>query len=199
MVQKSPTKKPVNRGWVRHSRRYPARPQRTALTKAGVETIYGTDENETPADLCKGLIGGEHLYVVGTHRLGSTRAEYSATLDHCRRMRVTIHDLERETVLDASALVAAAAMVADDLREINGEARMASGVLGAKRRDYTNVGRKVKPGALSKEGCRAVWFDLVKVATDDEAAAICGVDRTTLWRWFKASGRKAGWPQRNKT
>lgn len=198
-MKRNAPSKPIIRGWVRHSRRYTAKQQRDALAKAGVDVIYGTDVGETPGDLCKGLTGHEHLYVLGTHRLGSTRAEYSATLDHCRRHKITIHDLERETVLEATELVTAAAMVADDLREINGEVRMAGPELARKRRDYTNVGRKVKQGALSKADAKAVWFDLAGVKTDAEAATIAGMDRTTLWRQFGASGRPAGWPKRNKT
>lgn len=179
-------------GWVRASHRYPEDQQIETLEREGVpkRMVYIADKDTTTADLCKGLTGGEHVYVQGTHRLGSTRAEYAAVLDHMRKKKVTIHDTERGTVLSAETLVAAMAVVSDDLREINGEVRQtaagwhkARGQLG---------GRSVAEGALSKAKAKAVWHDLASYATDAEAASICGVSTRTLVRWHGPSGRRPG-------
>ena len=116
--------KAVDRGWIRHSPRYPAKDQLAAIKGAGVKYHYSTEDGETLADLFKGLLRGDHLYVYGSHRLGASRAEYAKSLDECRRKRITIHDLERGEVIDAATLVTASAMVADDLREIMGELQL---------------------------------------------------------------------------
>lgn len=181
-----------NIGWVRGSRRHPAEEQIAALERNGLpkKMIYIAGKDVTAADLCNAIVGGEHVWVDGTHRLGSTRAEYAAVLDHMRRKKVTIHDTERGTVLPAETLVAAMSLVADDMREINGEVRMtAAGLHGARGR---LGGRKPPAGALSKAQSKAVWHDLENYATDAEAATICGVSTRTLRRWHGRSGRPPG-------
>lgn len=179
-------------GWARASRRYPVEEQIATLEREGVpkKMVYIAGKDVTAADLCNGLSGGEHVYVNGTHRLGSTRAEYAAVLDHMRRKKVTIHDTERGTVLSAETLVAAMALVADDMREINGEVRMtAAGLHGARGR---LGGKKVGAGALPKAEALRVWHDMA-ISTDAEAATICGVNKRTLRRWAKKpSGRRPG-------
>lgn len=194
---KSAKSKNVVRGWARGSNRYPAKRQAEALAKAGVEMVYSSENDETTADLCRGLVGGEHLYVVGTHRLGATRAEYTAVLEHCRKMRVTIHDLERGTEHSAEHLAAALAVVADDLREIAGEARLDAVRLAEKHGKVIRRGRQAK-GHVSKAEAERIWKDVENVLTDAEAAELSGYARRTLFSWFGSSGRKAGWPQRKK-
>lgn len=179
MIIKRP-KSSVDRGWIRHSPRYPARQQAAALEAAGVKLSYSTEADETLADLFRGLMRGDHLYVLGTHRLGATRAEYAESLDECRKKRITIHDLERGEVIPAETLVAASAMVADDLREIMGELRQAGGKLAKKRRDYSTSGRPLKQGAMSAVEAESVWRDMS--ITVREAQQITGWHRSTLAR-----------------
>jgi hypothetical protein len=176
------TKSSVDRGWIRHSPRYPAKEQIAAIEGAGVKLHYSTTDNDTLADLFRGLMRGDHLYVLGTHRLGATRAEYAESLEECRRKRITIHDLERGEVIDAATLGAASAMVADDLREIMGELRGAGGKLERKRKNYSTSGRKLASGAMSKADARRVWEDTS--VTVVEAQALTGWHRTTLARKF---------------
>ena len=145
------------------------------MTGYGVRLIYTTVRG-----YCWGLLKGDHLYVYGSHRLGATRAEYAESLDECRKKRITIHDLERGEVLDAATIIAASAMVADDLREIMGDLRGAGGRLARKRKDYSTSGRKIKDGAMSKADAERVWKDLSN--TEREAQALTGWHRTTLRR-----------------
>lgn len=181
-------------GWVRGSPRYPAKGQSEALDRAGVRSIYSTADGETLTDLYRGLVAGDCLHVVGVHRLGSTRAELAASIRLCRERGVTVRDLEVGADVDLASYEA----ITGALGVINGEVRMAGPELARKRRDYTNSGRKVTQGAMSVADAQKVWTDLVGVPTDDEAATITGWHRTTLWRKFGRSGRKAGWPKRIK-
>ena len=189
------TKQPHRIGWVRGSSRFPAGPQRAALEAAGVTVIWSTEVGETIPDLWRAIEGGkrgDHLCVVGTHRLGASRVEYAATLELCARKGVIVENLETGAIVDAAAYAA----VAGDIAVINGEVRMKGEVLASKRKSYATAGRKLQDGARSITECKRIWFDVHKVVTDGEAAALCGVSKRTLLRWFGSSGRAAGWPKR---
>ena len=178
-------------GWIRATSRFPGKPQRAALEAAKCHAIYSSMDDETLEDIYRHLREGNHLYVLGVHRLGSTRAELEATLRHCREVGVVVHDLETGGIVDLACYEAAVAAIG----VINGEVRMAGPEL-ARRRRTARGGRKVKQGAMPKADAERVWRSADLARTDAEAATITGVGLRTLYRWFGASGRKAGWPKR---
>lgn len=174
--------KPIMRAWVRGSPGWPLADQIEAVTtrgKVAEKMIYGIAKEETIGDCISGLSSGDVLVVLATHRLGKTMAEYSAALDQLRRKRVIIRDLLRKTDISGARLEVAA-IIADDRRELVGEARIDAAGL-----------RKRQPGRMTKAEAYAVWTDM-SIPTDKEAARITKWGKRTLFKEFDSSGRKQG-------
>lgn len=177
------TKPPTHtkRAWVRASDRWPAKVQLSELAKHGIteRMVYNSAKGDTTADMCGGLAAGDHLYVYGSHRLGGSKSEYSAVLDALRRKRIVIHDILREIEISGRELTAAY-LVADDLREIAGEART----------EAAGWNRKLIK-RLSKKEAEIIWKN-PNILTDSEAATMAKWHPRSLRRWFGPSGRKPG-------
>lgn len=174
--------KPIMRAWVRGSPGWPIADQIEAVTtqgKVAEKMVYGIAKEETIGDCINGMQAGDVLVVMATHRLGKTMAEYSGALEQLRRKRVVIRDLLRKTDI-AGARLEVAAIIADDRRELVGEARIDAAGL-----------RKRQPGRASIEEAERIWHDM-SYATDPEAAKAAKWGKRTLFKKFGSSGRKQG-------
>ena len=115
-------------GWVRASPRFPEKAQRAAVEKHA-RTIYSSSDDATVYDMVKSLRAGDEVYVHGIHRLGETRAEFTAALEAIRVAGAKCFDTETETFVDVGCIEAAAAAIG----VINGERRMPTSALARKR------------------------------------------------------------------
>lgn len=169
------------RAWVRGSPGWPLAEQIEAVKAEGVKEkmICGVAKGENVADCINGLVAGDVLVVLATHRLGKTLAEYAAALEQLRRKRVIIRDIRRKTDISGARLEVAA-IIADDRRELVGEARIDAAGL-----------RKRIPGRASKIEAERIWRDMT-ILTDADAARQARWGRRTMFKFFGKSGRRQG-------
>ena len=173
-------------GWVRASPRFPEKAQRAAVERHA-RTIYSSSDDATVYDMVKSLRAGDEVYVHGLHRLGETRAEFTAALEAIRVAGAKCFDTETETFVDVGCIEAAAAAIG----VINGERRMPTSAL-ARRRGKMG-GAVPQLAKVPHAEAKAIWAD--KDLTNEQAAQRIGLSVRTCYRRYGDSGRPAGWPK----
>ena len=159
----------------------PFKPNSKVETKAGY----------TVADLVKIARKGNQVLVHGVGRLGASQVAVREALIALGEKGVTVFDTKFGVEVTAQALAA----LAEGYREVTGELRLpgSSAILNAKK--SAKVRKATKANGKSDDERRKIWTDQ-KIPTDPMAAAMCGVSKQTLTRWFGKSGRPPG--RRNK-
>lgn len=173
-------------GWIRVSPRFPERTQRAAV-EVHARAIYSTADDATVHDLVKSLRAGDEVYVHGIHRLGETRAEFTAALEAIRVAGARCYDTETGSYVDVGCIEAAAAAIG----VINGERRMPTSALARKRGKMG--GGTPQLAKVPHAEAKAIWAD--KDLTNEQAAQRIGLSVRTCYRRYGDSGRPAGWPK----
>ena len=177
----------MRRGYARYSPRFPIKAQRDALEAAGCKTIYEESSGEGRDAAIASLRKGDTLVVDGLHRLGTSRAELLEAVEAIAARGARIEDARTGRTADSATV----AWVVEAMIAIAGEARIPTRA-EAVRRGKLGGGKKKKV-AMTKREAQRMWLDKT-IETNAEAAAQIGVGVRTLYRWFGASGRLAGWP-----
>jgi len=171
--------------------RFPAETQLAGVKPHKPNATINTKDNYTAADLAKIARKGNQILVHGIGRLGGSQIAVREALIALGEKGVTVFDTKFGVEVSGQALAA----LAEGYREVTGELRMpgSSAILNAKK--SAKARKATQANGKSDDERRKIWLD-PKIPTDPMAAAMCGVSKQTLGRWFGKSGRPPG--RRNK-